>query len=162
MSKKLPIFKYQFGFNLVELLVALSIMGILFGLGYANYRDFSRRQVLTNVAKNIQADLRMAQAIALAGQKPAGCGVLDGYLFNIITTTNYQIVARCNGVASSIEKDVNLTNGVTITNTLPFSILFRVLGNGTDISTANKTINLIQTGTAGTATITITKGGQIQ
>jgi prepilin-type N-terminal cleavage/methylation domain len=43
-------------YTLIEVLVVLSIIGVLFGIGYVSYRDFSRRQELAGVAKNIQGE----------------------------------------------------------------------------------------------------------
>jgi len=162
--------KYSSGFNLIELLVAVSIMGILFGLGYANFRGFSRRQSFQNAVKMIQADLRLAQSTALAGQMPSdlvcnGTNDLNGYFFNIIAANHYEIRASCTGgVVSSVKKDVILTNGITIAAPFPVPnpILFKVLGSGTNLSTASTTINLLQSGNSSPATITINIAGQIQ
>lgn len=170
MQNKTQIFKHQFGFNLIELLVAISIMGILFAAGYANYRDFSRRQVLQNMAKTVQGDLRLAQSTASSAKLPpdASCntnGDLTGYFFNVLANNRYEIRASCSGGAvSTVSKVVTLTNGITIASPYPVPnpILFKVLGSGTNITAASTTITLVQSGTGDTASITISKEGKIQ
>ena len=44
------------GYTLIEILVVISIMAILFTVGFAGYRDFSRRQVLLGAVNQIQGD----------------------------------------------------------------------------------------------------------
>ncbi len=158
------------GYTLIEILVALTIVGILFGVGYANFRDFTRRQTLLGTSKKIQADLRVAQALALSGQVPndpncTGTNRLNGYFFNVISATNYEIRASCSGgVVGVATKDVVLSPGITIANPLPVPnpILFKVLGNGTNISGGNAQITISQAGNPDTTAVTISSGGQIQ
>ena len=64
------------GFTLIEILVSMTIIGFLFSFGYASFRDFSRRQALAGVVKQVQGDLRLAQQKALSGEKPSGCTTL--------------------------------------------------------------------------------------
>ena len=58
----------QKGYTLIELLVGISIIAIIFGVGFVSYREFSRRQSLTGVTKQLVGDLRLAQQLALTGQ----------------------------------------------------------------------------------------------
>ena len=164
--------KWQKGYTLIEILVALTIIGILFGFGYVNFRDFSRRQALAGVVKQIQGDLRLAQQMAISGQKPpdpAGqkpsdpkClapNSLNGYNFNVILPNEYQIVANCSGGTPGNTKDVFLPSGINFVSSS--SILFKVLGRGATISGASN-ITLHQDGTNASAVITVDSGGNIQ
>lgn len=158
-------------FTLIEILVGLTIVGLLFGVGYANFRSFSQRQVVKDAAKNLQGDLRLTQGIAMAGQKPddVACNspnTLNGYNFTILSETSYEIRANCSGGnAATVNKVVTLGSGATFAS--PFSspnpILFKVLGNGTNIP-ENQTveIRMVQAGTTNESTVTISSGGQIQ
>jgi prepilin-type N-terminal cleavage/methylation domain-containing protein len=173
-TAKFPIhdIQYSFAYTLIEILVAMTIIGTLFGVGYANFRSFSSRQIVLGATKNMQGDIRSAQEMALSGQKPndANCNssgaYLDGYNFTVLSSTDYEIRAVCNGLPiGSALKTVNLSSGVTISSPLPSPnpIFFKVLGHGTNIGVGQSAvIRLIQTGTSNESTITIGSGGQIQ
>lgn len=148
------------GYTLIEILVVLAIMGLLFNFGSAGFRDFARRQALSGTAKNIQGDLRLAQADAATGQKPSGCTTtLDSYSFNVKSASRYTIEANC-AVSSTIVKDVNLPSGITIQAPLPGLLNFKVLSQGTNL-TGDWTLTLSQTGT-NPVTVTVTPGGEIK
>ena len=73
------------GFTLIELMVVMLIMSLLFGLGFANFRDFQRRQILEGAVRAVKGDLRYAQELALAGRKPdnqdgKSCAIADSVL----------------------------------------------------------------------------------
>ncbi len=158
------------GYSLIEILVVLSILGILFAAGYANFRDFARRQTVSNAAKGIAGDLRLAQQMALSGQKPSdsnctGANVLNGFKFEVISSDHYEIRAICSGVnPPPATKDVILAAGVEIATPFPSPnpIIFKVLGNGTNIGATNATLRVRQTVTGATQDIIITSGGRIQ
>lgn len=160
------------GYTLIEILVTVAIIGILFSVGYANFRSFSQRQAVKDAAKLIQADLRLTQQIALSGQKPddVNCNSptnsLNGYLFLILSESTYEIRASCTGgVVSEATKTVNLGSGAVFSSPFPSPnpILFKVLGQGTNISDGeNATIGIVQLGTNNQSTITVSSGGQIQ
>jgi len=66
------------GFSLIELLVVISIITLLFGFGMATYNDFNRRQMVSQSAKAIKNNLRLAQSKAMAGEKDCSAGVCGG------------------------------------------------------------------------------------
>jgi prepilin-type N-terminal cleavage/methylation domain-containing protein len=161
------------GYTLIEILVALTIIGLLFGVGYANFRSFSQRQILVGIVKQVQGDLRSAQQMALSGQKPneLGCiaNSLDGIRFGLTTSApyTYQLRAVCGSVENNypIIKEYEFPGDVTpapVTFT-PNPIIFKVLGNGTNIPAGQSVaITLTQTGTNNRATVTVTSGGEIK
>lgn len=155
-------FKIQ-AYTLIEILVALTIVGLLFGVGYVSFRDFSRRSAISGAAKKIQGDLRLAQGMALAGQKPSDCiANLDGYRFKVINSTEYKIEAICGNV-TSVTKDVEISSDLSLTISPAPPILFKVLGSGTDIGDGNvSTLTLTQAGTSNKIDIVITSGGEIK
>lgn len=88
-----------FGFTLIELLVTISLIGVLLTVGIASYIDFSRRQAVSQAARKIVQDLRLAQSLAANNQKPGGvCSTLTlkGYNFEISNNT-YYINVDCSG-----------------------------------------------------------------
>lgn len=64
---------YWQGFSIIELVIVLSIMGIMFSVGSANFRDFQRRRTVESVAENIRSEMRLAQQYAISGRKPQDC-----------------------------------------------------------------------------------------
>lgn len=166
-SKKL---KVKSGYTLIEILVGLTVIGLLFSLGFASFRDFSRRQQLSGIAKKIQGDIRLTQGNAITGQKPedANCNppnTLDSYSFNILTNDEYAVEANCVGAVSTsvTVKDVILTSDITMSIPSPNPLKFKILGQGTNVSTgSNWNLTLTQTGTSNTATVIVTSGGEIR
>ncbi len=159
--RKNPVSVYAY--TLIEILVTLTIIGLLFGFGYANFRDFSRRQVLSDAVKTIQGDLRFTQANAITGQKPTGCDLtktLDSYSFKVVSETEYTILANCGSTTVTV-KDVNIAPGITIAP-IPITLNFKILGQGTDVGSSDWTLTLVQDGTANTGTVTVTSGGEIK
>ena len=155
------------GFTLIEILVVLTITGILFGVGFASYRDFSRRQSIQGTAKMVQGDLRKAQQNAMSGLKPEDpkCNdpqILNGYNFNVDPSgTNYTILANCSGGNVIIGDAINLPSGITISSSLN-PILFKVLGTGTNVPIAGSTIILTQDVTNNKSTIFVGSAGDIK
>ncbi len=167
MRKKLSLNVIVTGFSLVELLIVISIMAVLFSLGYANYRDFQRRQHLEAAVRMVKADLRLAQEMALAGKKPSlpvgnACETSDllGYIFERIDISSYRISASCFGGDVTVKNNVGLPLGAQVQVGGGNSFLFRVLGRGVD---RNVTITLSFPGSGvANRTITITTAGEIR
>ncbi len=148
-------------YTLIELLIVISITAIVFGVGIAGYREFSRRQALTGILKQVKADLRLAQQLSLSGQKPSDvtCVKLDSYTFTS-SGPGYQIIATCINPATvtSIVKDVTMPQDTTISNG---SVKFKILGQGTDLaSLLTLTIQNAVSGTSGKILVAV--GGAIQ
>lgn len=150
------------GYTLIEILVGITIIGILFGIGYVSFREFSRRQAVAGAAKQIRGDLRLAQEQALAGKKPEGCASkqLDSYSFSVSLPRSYTVQASC---ATDPSKSVTLSSDLTIVAPSPNPITFKALGQGTNISqSGTATLTLTQAGTNNRVDITVTAGGEIK
>ena len=157
------------GYTLIEILVSLTIIGLLFGIGYVNFRDFSRRQAIAGAAKKIQGDLNLTQQLALSGQKPddINCNppnLLSGYNFKIIPPSEYVIEANCTGSSTAvIYKNVALSSDIIISSDSLTTISFKVLGQGTNIVQGGSVVlTLTQSQTKNKFDITIGAGGNIQ
>lgn len=151
------------GYTLIEILIALSITALIFGLGYLGYRDFARRQLVNSAAQTLVGDLRLAQEQANAGKKVEGCVVLDGYKFFInAPAKEYQISASCSDQDYLI-KTVSISSQITVTAPTTNPIIFRPIGLGTNIPmNTSVTIVLAQPGINYSVPVTIGSGGDIQ
>lgn len=158
--------KNVYAFTLIELLVGLTIVGLIFSFGFSNFRDFSRRQALLGEKRMVTGDLRLAQEQALSGNKPSDISctspyTLNGYNFDVVTDTSYKIQASCSG-GNVDTKTADLSSGITISIPSPNPILFKSLGQGTNISSSGVTLTLTQAETGSTQTINITSTGEIK
>lgn len=155
------------GYTLIELLVTLSIVGLLFGFSYSSFRDFSRRQALSGSSKKIQGDLRLAQQQSLSGKKPSGVkcdspSLLQSFSFNVYSSNAYKIEANCSG-GDILVKDVLLPTGIQIQAPSINPIKFKVLGQGTNIAVGTSVdITVSQTGTNNQSIVTVSSAGEIK
>ena len=156
------------GYTLVEVLVSLTIVGLLFGFGFASFRDFSRRQQLTGVARSIKGEIRLVQSKASAGEKPdnancSGTNTLSSYGFQIVNSTSYKVVANCLGGSVDIwDVPKSLPDGISM-SPASGTISFKVLGQGTNIAAGGSVvITFTQAGTNNTSLVTVTSGGEIK
>jgi prepilin-type N-terminal cleavage/methylation domain-containing protein len=155
------------GFTLIEVLVGLTIIGLLFGFGYVSFRDFARRQSLAGAAKSLVSDIRLAQTNALSGFKPdhVNCdtpNTLEAWRVGFTSTTQYRLVAVCSG-GIVVAKTVDSPSDVVMTLPAVNPIIFKVLGQGNNIPLGSQaSIVLTQVGTGSVQTIVIGSGGQVR
>ena len=175
--------KAKNGYTIIELLFAVSIMAVIFGVGFANLRGFQRRQLLENYVRQVKADLRLAQELALAGKKPSesanDCDTanLSGYTFRFynnyppaletdpLIPDEYEIYAECpdwgNRVLIKGPIEIPIPFNISSSGMPGQRIKFNILGRGTDVVSA--TLTFRYEGILSTSrTITVTSTGQIQ
>ncbi len=158
------------GFTLIEVLIVIVILGIIMGVGSAQFREFSRRQATASVKRQLLADVRAAQADAANGRKPPGCtGTLQGFYFSVTGTAgpaSYEVFARClQGVTN---QDINITT-VQLPQGFSFSalpsvnpVIFRPVSQGTNLATNQEiTITIVNPG-INNETLTIKASGEIR
>lgn len=159
--------KVQQGYTLIELLIGISIIGIIFSVGFANFRDFARRQAIAGASREIAGELRLAQERALSGQKPSHVNCndpnrLSGFSFLVEDSTSYSIQAVCSAGTVDI-KNVTLSPGIEISTPSPNPIVFKVLGEGTNIPDSSPaSLDVIHTQSGDKASILITSSGEIK
>jgi len=151
--------KTAHGFTLIEFLVVMTIMGVLFGIGVAQYINFNRSQILEQAAQELKNNLRLAQTKATTGEKPTECTTtLEGYQVSFSLPRTYQIQAKCGGSLVGTPKIFNLPSVVEFSS-LPSPLLFKVLAQGTNLNN-NLTISLSAFGQI--KPVTVTKEGKIE
>lgn len=168
-SGKWKIDQREAGYTLIEILVAITIASLLFGIGYVSFREFSRRQALAATSRSLKGDLRLTQELALSGKKPtSGCNTLDGYNFRVSAPSSYTIgavcgVNNCSNNSNFCLKTVTLASGVTINTPSVNPILFKVLAQGTNIGAGSSTtITLTQGGTGSVVNVMVSASGEIK
>ncbi|MBD3279719.1 MAG: prepilin-type N-terminal cleavage/methylation domain-containing protein [Candidatus Pacebacteria bacterium] len=72
-----------YGFSLIELLVAVTIMLVMVGMGLASYLNFNEKQTVLQATKELETYLQLAQSKAQSGDVPAGCDQLVAYTVNV-------------------------------------------------------------------------------
>lgn len=148
---------FSFGFTLIELLVSILVISILFGLGYANFRQYSQKQTVWAVARKIEGDLRRAQDYALSGRGNCSSGYLLGYQLRWINGSTYQIRGVCrNGIENSYinSYEVGIGNSVVISDfnapSDPYygldGIVFYTPKGGTNLTTIRRILVSLSSG----------------
>lgn len=149
------------GYTVLELLVVIAIMGLLLGVGYANYRGYAQSQGLAAASRALRSDLRLAQEQATGGQKPTGCtGTLLGYKFNVTSTTTYEVSASCSG-GDVLVKSITVPAGMALTTPTTNPIIFKPLAQGTNIN-GFTIIGITQQSTNNYAALQISGSGNIE
>ncbi len=174
------------GFTLIELLVSIGILISVFSLGFAGYRDYSRRQEMASISRQLRADLRWAQSLALSGHKPTAdylgaatsvcqsANPLIGY--NLQSSANsYRIRAVCNQAGTAqfvIIKNTAVPSYFTLTGGYnggsPVNpsgyFVFKPLGQGTNLSpqAAERFTTITDTRSGAQETILITSSGEVK
>ncbi len=155
------------GYTLIEILVAITIIGLVFGFGFVSFREFSRRQALSGTARNLVGNLRLAQGEALSGKKPDDIkcnppNTLSGYHFRVTSSTSYTFEAVCTGGNVEI-KSVTIPEDVEINTPSVNPILFKGLARGTNIPLGTEvTLTLTQDVTGNETTVVIGSSGDIK
>jgi len=149
------------GFTLVELLVAISLVGILSGIGITSFINFRQNQIVNQAASQIVQDLRLTQSMALNGQKPTGCSQLQGYFFKLdLSGRTYKIYAECTGGCPSGCSEGNPAKSDKVSDKLTLSgftlVEFKVLNRGI-VTTGGSKLDV--TGFTKKKTVTIDQSG---
>ena len=149
--------RLNFGFSLIELLVSITLLSILAGVGVAGYRLSVRKQTMDAAYSQVTGLLRQAQANAQSGKKINCATTLAGWQVRF-NATSVVLEESC---ASTYSVSIfELPLGVTLT-TLPSPnpTLFRVLNRGTNVPSLT---DIGLTGFNLTRTITVTATGEIR
>jgi len=114
------------GFTLLELLITISIIGILSSSFLLSQPRFAKQTALQRAAYQLSKDIRDVQEMALATNLqtcPSGTFKGFGVYFDINSSrTTYQLFYKCDS-ARNIIKTINLEAGISIQNLSPASPL---------------------------------------
>lgn len=109
----------RYGFTLLEILVAATVISLLSGVSLVGYNRFQERQQLNFAKEQLRSDLRQAQQKALSGEKPAGwcvgAGVsLQSWRLEFINGNSYRLVGVCSDKSTVVDKTASLAAGATL------------------------------------------------
>jgi len=139
-NTKYKIQNTNYGFSFIELLVALSISGLLLGVLLANFGGFNKSKKISESSDELVTNLRSISTKGFSGDKPCDASqTLDGYKVDYISKTEYKIRPICSGSPNgSYEQSYSLSNNVEFASSWS-SFTFYPLDNGVS---DNRTINL--------------------
>lgn len=158
------------GYTLIEILVALTILSVVFAVGFAGFRDYSRRQELETLTRQLRGDLAKAREDALAGIKSTsascnGTNTLNGHGFSVGSSLGvyfYRFFYQCTG-GTVLNRTINIPTGYTINWSPNTYFYFRSVGQGTSMTAGTSTtITITQTSTSATSSVTVDSTGNIQ
>lgn len=119
---------HQIGYSIIELLVVITIMGLLVGGGIAGFNTMNRRQGVLSAGRELLSVMRSAQGKASSGIKPTVCAQLVGYsVSGSINTNTYTLSAVCTDKTTVI-KSYQMGGGTQLLAT--FNTLFSVQTGG--------------------------------
>lgn len=131
------------GFTLLEIIIVITVVSLIFGLGMRRLLDFNKVQNIKGAGANLKNTIRVVQNKALSSLKPSGLSCRDGldlsgYSMQWFEDTNLtQIDSICGGSLSNNETEYKLSKDVIYDNS--GTIEFYVLGKG---ASSNQTITI--------------------
>ncbi|MFH1427723.1 MAG: prepilin-type N-terminal cleavage/methylation domain-containing protein [Patescibacteria group bacterium] len=140
------------GFTLLELLVSVSILGMITGISLMNYRGSTKSTALQLESHKIVGDLRKAQTMALGAIEFSGSVPLGGWGVSFTSgASEYYVFADIDndGVYDAVGE---LLTTVLLENSITFS------ASGNITFTPPDPLTFIDGVNAGEKTITITNG----
>lgn len=142
------------GFTLIEMLVAITIMTLIMGIGIASYQRFNEKQLVTSAATQLVSSLRQMQKKITVGDKPTGCvGTLQGYILRA-NAQGYAVYAQCN---AEVQVDTKTLSGITVSPAI-YTVRFSDLGRNVTITNGP---SIVLSTTLFSNTIQVTSTGEI-
>ena len=129
------------GFTLVELLIVVTILVTLLGVGLASFNSFNRRERLKQAALTLKSNLRFAQTKSISVEKPdSGCTEFVGMTVRF-TATTYAVSHTCTPEGDVGDAETVILSGATFS---PIPSAFTFVSRSNSLSpAATQTITLM-------------------
>ncbi|MFA5828217.1 MAG: type II secretion system protein [Candidatus Shapirobacteria bacterium] len=95
------------GFTLVELVVAITIMGLVITVGVVSLNKFGSTQKIEEAREGLITSLRMARNYAMTGQSMSGVADLKYVTFSVDSEGNVSVFPNDAGAAQYFSKDIS-------------------------------------------------------
>lgn len=170
--------KCQKGFTLLELLVVISVVGILTTVGFYSFSAYSKKQSIDQAANDLKLGIYQAKFNAVSRVKPNECGTNPLNKYNVIPCTNssnqvvncsigstdlYQLHAYCPPYLTdplpAKKKSSNIVVSITPLECSNGEFSFFPLKNGTDINSCRIVLSAVDSTL--TKTICVDNGGNV-
>jgi prepilin-type N-terminal cleavage/methylation domain-containing protein len=101
------------GFTLVELMIAMAVMGVVITIGVVSLNKFGSTQKMEETRDGLVASLRMARTYAVTGQSVGGVTDLKYVTFSVESDGSVKIFPNNLDTVTYLSKDIS-TDGVVI------------------------------------------------
>jgi len=149
------------GFSLVELLVVMTIISVLMGVGMMSFSNIQQDQTLKKAASQVRSTLYEARQMAFFGKRPAGCTTpFNGVQVSCaggLGTSSLTLESSCGSPPSTYLSLKTVTFDKSVNLTCPPSIEFTSVTQNVSSSADY----VIVVGTKNN-TVTVTNTAQIQ
>ncbi len=109
------------GFTMIEILVAITVIFLLVGFGFAGYASYNQRQILISSGQTLKNLIRDAQSRAYNNEIDCTPGICDCTTSSgqnltgwYVDFSNKSIYGKCGNNPNFFEKPFNLSNDITI------------------------------------------------
>lgn len=148
-------------YTLVELLIIVSISGLLIALGTSAYSSAAKRQAIKTAAETIMSVMQTAQKNTLIGQKSCIGSFIGTEISYTAGSSNLTSLDKCEGNNGTLQT----TAIPQITFVTGNTILFRPLGEGTTFGSGGDSASVTfrhQNDANNNYQITVSKSGIIK
>ena len=156
------------GFSLIELLVVISIIGVVFTAGIVSFVSYGRKQAVNSATLDVVTNLNIAKSQARNQVKPSECNnnIFQGYQVYIDDSNTYVLSAMCGGSSYATKTyKISPDSAKKITFSPPSlakTFLFRPLSGVVAFNTTSgNQSTIVVSGYGQTRTITIYDNGNI-
>lgn len=126
------------GYTLIEILIVVTLIGLLTGASIAGFNALNSRQTVISAGKEIVSMMRTAQQRASAGIKPENCDQLEGYSVSALALAqDYALSGVCTN-RTVVIKTAKLPVNVFFQS--GFSVLFGTQAGGASGNIGDLTI----------------------
>lgn len=122
------------GFSLIELIVVITLIGILSAVAAIGLLDYSRTSKLNAAAQDLITILNVAKTNSFSQIKDnsicASTDILNGYKVVVNNSTTYDLFVVCNGIDHRLTIIKSLPVNIVFSSPTPASFFFPVLKVG--------------------------------